>query len=440
MAQHIIAVLLSGGESSRFWPLKEKNCIPLVGKTFLAWHYEQLLALKLINVIVVTNAGNEAFLQSIPVPNGLQVSYVMQSGVGQGQAVLAFESKIGTAPLLILNASDYYSDSFLKSFIQHTKTFGQEMILGAVRVHRYFPGGYLKTNAKGNIEEIVEKPQKGKEPSDVVRIVADYFPSATMLVDAVKKYGSDPVAGYEMAINKLIQNGVVCKAEITPLATWKYLKYPWGVLSLMDEFFSHLSGQQIDKSVVIKENVVIEGPVVIEEGVKIFEGTKIVGPVYIGKNTIIGNNNIIRHSHIGAYVVTGFSTDITRSYIGDNCWFHTNYIGDSVTGNNVSMGSGTVCANLRLDDGEISSMVKGEKIDTGKNKLGAMIGNNVRIGVNTSIMPGIKIGQNSFIGAGIVVESDVEDGKFMFLKNGTLTTVDNTKQVAVSRDEFRKAL
>ena len=401
MTKDMAAVLLSGGQSSRFWPFQEKNCIPFLGKTFLTWHYEQLVRCKLQHVIVVTNEENEARIKSIGIPKGLSVSYAKQKGNGQGQAVLAVEELIHDTPILILNASDYYADEFLAAFISHKK---DTITLGAVRVNKYFPGGYLKMNAKGDIEEIVEKPQPGKEPSDVVRIVADYFPNCTILVDAVKRLGSDSASVYEMAINELIRSGLVCKAEITPMASWKYLKYPWEVASLMGEFFSRMSGQQIDKSVVIKSNVVIEGPVVIEEGVKIFEGTKIVGPVFIGKNSIIGNNNIIRHSHIGAFVVTGFSTDITRSFIGDNCWFHTNYIGDSVIGTNVSMGSGTVCANLRLDEEEITSVVQGEKIGTGKNKLGAMIGDNVRIGVNTSMMPGVKISKDSFIGAGIVVE------------------------------------
>lgn len=437
MAHDITAVLLSGGQSSRFWPLQEKNTFLFQGKPFLYWHYEQLLRCNIAKVLVITNEENEIYIKSVEVPRGLSVSYVKQKGYGQGQAILAMDSAISDVSILILNASDYYADEFLTSFISHIK---DAMILGAVRVNKYFPGGYVKIRKTLDVEEVVEKPEKGKEPSDVVRIVADYFPRAKILIDAVKKYGHDPISGYETAINKLIQAGVVCRAEITPRSSWKYLKYPWGVLSLMDNFLVRMSGQQIHSSVEMKKNVVIEGPVILEEGVKILEGTKIVGPVYIGRNTIIGNNNLIRNSHIGANCLTGFNSDITRSYIGDNCWFHTNYVGDSVIGNNVSMGSGSVCANLRLDDGEISSVVKGEKIQTGRNKLGAIIGNNVRIGVNSSIMPGIKIGQNSFIGAGVVVDCDLEEDKFLFLKNGKLTTVNNTKQATVSRDEFRKSL
>ena len=439
MKQNITAVLLSGGTASRFWPLLDKNTFVFQGKEFLYWHYLQLIRTGIDTCIVVTNESTNNSIRSITVPEELRVSYAIQKGQGMGQAVAALDGKLFEEPIIILNASDYYSDSFMTSFTQKI-TKEEKMVLGAVRMSTYFPGGYLRFNADKTVAEIIEKPKKGTEPSDMVTIVADYFPNASVFIDAIKKHGSDAIGGYEKALSAVLARSTDCNVEVAQMTDWCPMKYPWHVLTCMQQFFPTKQEQHIHPSVEIKKNVVIEGAVIIEEGVKIFEGTKIVGPVYIGKNTIIGNNNIIRCSHIGAFVVTGFSTDITRSYIGDNCWFHTNYIGDSVIGNNVSMGSGSVCANLRLDDEEISSVVKGEKIKTGKNKLGAMIGNNVRIGVNTSIMPGVKIGQNSFIGAGLVVDCDLEEDKFIFLKNGIPTTIDNTKKIAGSRDEFRKSL
>lgn len=439
MAKNIIAVLLSGGTSTRFWPLKDKNTFIFQGKEFLYWHYQQLVSVGIKNCIVVVNDNTHDSIRSIGIPEGLTVNYIVQKGQGMGQAVASLDGKLHDEPILILGASEYYSDAFMTRYLRESEG-NNEMMIGAVKVSTHYPGGYLRFNADKTVSEIIEKPKKGTEPSDMVTVIADYFPQAILIIDAVKTFSNDSIGGYEKALSKIISNGSICRAETVRQSDWCPIKYPWHVLSVMNMLLDQMKTQSIHPSVEIKKNVVIEGPVIIEEGVKIFEGTKIVGPVYIGKNTIIGNNNIIRQSHIGASVVTGFSTDITRSYIGDNCWFHTNYIGDSVIGNNVSMGSGTVCANLRLDDEEISSVVKGEKIGTGKNKLGAMIGNNVRIGVNTSIMPGIKIGQNSFIGAGIVIDLDVEDGKFVFLKNGVLTTVDNTKQTAVPREEFQKGL
>jgi len=67
----------------------------------------------------------------------------------------------------------------------------------------------------------------------------------------------------------------------------------------------------------------------------VLENAVIRGPVYIGANSIIGNNALVRdHSHIGSNSVIGYSTEVKHSYIGDNCWFHSNYIGDSIVDNN----------------------------------------------------------------------------------------------------------
>ena len=191
---------------------------------------------------------------------------------------------------------------------------------------------------------------------------------------------------------------------------------------------------------MLKRNIVIlEGPVRIGNNVKVFENTKIVGPTYIGDNTIIGSNNIIRESMIGQHCVTGFNTDIARSYIGDNCWFHSNYIGDSVLEGNVGVGAGTVLANFRLDEGEIQSSIVGNRVNTNRNKLGAMIARDVRIGVNTSIMPGVKIGTNSLIGAGLVIDQDVPEHSFCMGKQ-PFEIKKNTRKVTSQRAAYKAKL
>lgn len=430
-------LLLAGGESTRFWPLKEKTIMPFFGKPLLLWHYEQLLRIGIHRVTVVSNEINSASVRQIEPPKGLVITHVTQKDPGQAHAVLAAKDTISETPVFILNASDYYEDVFLRSFLTHPQK--KELCLGSVRIMSYFPGGYLKLSDDHHVTEIIEKPPRGKEPSNIVRIMADYFPSSSLLIAAMEKYKHDAAAGYEQAINMMIAEGGICRTQETQNVDWGYLKYPWDVLSMTDRFLKSIQGQHIHPSVVQKDHVIIEGAVIIEEGVKIFEGTKIVGPCFIGRGTIIGNNNIIRGSHIGASCVTGFNTDITRSYIGENCWFHSNYIGDSVLSENVSLGSGAVLANLRLDDGEIQSTVKEEKIPTGRNKFGSIIGANTRIGVNTSIMPGVKIGAGTFISSGAVVDNDVKD--YMFLKQTKETIVtENKHHASDNRDLFRKAI
>ena len=435
----IDVIILAGGESTRFWPFTQKNLTPFFGKPLLYWHYEQLVRIGVKHSIVVANKESLPEIETVSIPKKLSVEFVVQEGKGQGQAVLAAGRSLGDKPALILNASDIYEDELLKQIIDVHKKESTSLFIAAVRVSSYFPGGYLKLSNDGTaISEIIEKPKEGKEPGDLVSLVVDIIPDMQTFCALLKTYGKRPGDGYERALNKLIKNGSKAIPVITK-TEWLYLKYPWHVLSVMEACLRTIKGQNIDSTVKIGKFVTIEGPVIIEEDVKISEGTKIVGPVFIGKGTIIGNNNLIRHSHIGAGCVTGFSTDITRSYIGDNCWFHTNYAGDSVIASDVSMGSGTVLANLRLDESAVSSKVIDEQINTGRVKLGAMIGSGVRIGVNVSVMPGVKIGRGSFVGAGVALGEDLQDKMYCRVAP-TVQITENTKKMGSTREEFKKKL
>ncbi|MCX8153754.1 MAG: hypothetical protein N3E52_04900, partial [Candidatus Bathyarchaeota archaeon] len=80
------------------------------------------------------------------------------------------------------------------------------------------------------------------------------------------------------------------------------------------------------------------------------------------------------------------------------------------------LAAGTITANLRLDDGHVKMLVKGEIVDTGRRKLGAILGDNVKTGVNALLMPGVKVGQNSWIGANFTVYRDVPANTFVMLK------------------------
>jgi len=86
---------------------------------------------------------------------------------------------------------------------------------------------------------------------------------------------------------------------------------------------------------------------------------------------------------------------------------HINYVGDSILGERVNLGAGTKIANLRLDEGSISVTLKGKAVDTGLRKLGAIIGDDVKIGINTSIDAGTIIGEETFIGMGAVVRGTI---------------------------------
>ncbi len=106
-----------------------------------------------------------------------------------------------------------------------------------------------------------------------------------------------------------------------------------------------------------------------------------------------------KNSKIGAFV------ECKNSYIGDNSAIpHLSYIGDSIIGNNVNLGGGTKVANLRHDNTNIRVMNKGKLIDSGRRKLGTIIGDNVHTGINTLIYPGRVLETNTTTLPGEIVK------------------------------------
>jgi bifunctional UDP-N-acetylglucosamine pyrophosphorylase/glucosamine-1-phosphate N-acetyltransferase len=149
---------------------------------------------------------------------------------------------------------------------------------------------------------------------------------------------------------------------------------------------------------------------------------------------------LIRDSSIGSDCVVGYGTEIKHSYIGDGCWFHSNYIGDSVIEDDCSFGAGAITANFRLDETIISSRIGNDKINTGHDKLGAIIGRGCRIGINSSIMPGITIGANSFVGAHINLTHNLEAGKMALSKSDYLVMPNLWSVSDNKREELMKKL
>ncbi|MBZ0302691.1 MAG: glucose-1-phosphate thymidylyltransferase, partial [Anaerolineae bacterium] len=104
------------------------------------------------------------------------------------------------------------------------------------------------------------------------------------------------------------------------------------------------------------------------------------------------------------------------SYVADGCQMHACRVLDSVFAPNVNFSAGCTTANLRIDKGTVSSSVKGQKLDTGREKLGAIIGSDAFLAVDVMTMPGVKVGERAQIGPGTHVREDVLNGQRVYVK------------------------
>jgi len=102
-----------------------------------------------------------------------------------------------------------------------------------------------------------------------------------------------------------------------------------------------------------------------------------------------------------------------------------NYIGDSIISGNCLFGAGTVTANFRFDEENVQVRIGDKRIDSGTNKLGAIIGDNCKTGINSCLEPGVKIGPQSMVGPNVDLQDDLEPRKIIFVDKNSYVTKEN---------------
>lgn len=146
----------------------------------------------------------------------------------------------------------------------------------------------------------------------------------------------------------------------------------------------------------IREGAKIYGDdVVIEEGALVESTAYIRGPVWIGKGTKIGPGAFLRGPVLtGENCIIGNSTEAKNTIMLNNAWAsHFNYIGDSMFGNNVSLGAGAHLANTKIN----GKPVRVGTTDTGLMRFGAVLADGVKIGCNAVCDPGTIIAKACLI-------------------------------------------
>ncbi len=170
-------------------------------------------------------------------------------------------------------------------------------------------------------------------------------------------------------------------------------------------------GQDLSDEATISPEATIEGRVVVRKGATILPGALIVGPVYIGESSIVGPNCKLSCSFVASNCWTGNGSEVKRSILLDGTRLvHFGYIGYSLIGRNANFGAGSVIAVRRFDNAPVKfRFADGER--TLGFKGGAIVGDNVQFGVNSSILPGRTIGPNAVIHPNVVVRRNIEAGE-----------------------------
>lgn len=415
-------IILAGGASSRMWPLREKSLMCFGAEPLLLSQLRTYESLGFSDVVIVGNPQNKAEIRGLMAHLGdrIQVRVAVQAEAkGMGDALLQVAEVLpaDTGAVYINQVHDIVDERLHVDMLNMYRSNPDTTYLAGVEMENYFPGGYLIIDETGMISGIMEKPGPDKRPSKYVSMVVHCHSSAARLFDAIRaEYGKDIPSDdhYERAMDVLMKQQPYRMVGYN--GRWDALKFPWHVLDVMESFLQRIKGQNISPTAFIAPTATIIGDVVIGERAKIFPGASVVGPAYIGAGVIVGNNALVRHSMVLDNCNVGFTTEVARSYVAEGVQLHACRVLDSVFGPNVNFSAGCTTANLRIDRKNVKSTVKGARLDSGRDKLGAIIGANAFLGVDVMTMPGVKIGENAQVGPGTHLYEDIKNGVRVYVK------------------------
>ncbi len=414
------AVLLAAGEGVRLMPItatRPKHLIKVAGKPILQFCLEAVKNAGITETIVVTHYMGDAIRQYFGNGGklGLRISYLVQPEVlGTGNAASVAEPFVEDEFVLVYGDLLFGADA-VKNVLQSYVSGETAAVMGVVQVDKPESYGVVELAEGKKVKRIIEKPTAGKAPSNLAN--AGVYVFSTSVFDMIKKTKASVRGEWELtdAITLLAkQDKTVLASEISK-DDWFDVGRPWDLLDANNWALKRMEHRVLGS---VEQGAHLIGPVSVAETARIRSGAYIEGPALIDEECDVGPNCFIRSgTSLGKKVRVGNACEIKNSIIMDYTHVgHLSYVGDSILGKHCNLGAGTITANYRLDAGSIKMMVKDQLVNTGRRKLGAVLGDNVKTGIKSLFMPGVKVGVNSWVGPNFMVERDLPANSMAFLK------------------------
>jgi UDP-N-acetylglucosamine diphosphorylase/glucosamine-1-phosphate N-acetyltransferase len=411
------AVLLAAGDSTRMLPLsanQPKHLLPIAGKPLIFHTIEALEKAGITETLIVYGYYADRLSKAVETQSWkMKVSFVNQKE-RKGTAHAASHAKkfVGKEDAILMNGDVMVGPGTFEGLIELHLKKKYDMTLSVKKIEDPSPYGVVKVQ-RGKAKALIEKPEPDQMVSNLVN--AGIYAVGSSIWDAIDKTELSPRGEYEItdSISMLIEKGNV--GAFSMPSWWLDIGKPWDLLTANELYLDQVE-RQIDGT--IEDGAVVKGNAVIKEGTLVRSGAYIEGPVFIDKESVIGPNCYIRpYTSLGKNVKIGNAVEIKNSIIMDGTNVgHLSYVGDSIIGMRSNFGAGTITANLRHDSHSIFATVKRERINSGRHKLGAIIGDDVKTGIGTSISPGIVLHQGSQTGIGVIVTRDIPPNKLVVAK------------------------
>ncbi len=435
------AVVLCAGSGTKIWPyaqIRNKVMFPVSNKPIVAYSVEALTSMGFDNIILV--AG--------PFADEIRAYFRDYSNV----TVIVENAPKGTA-FSLLAAGDYvkdesyfalYGDTIvsvddLKKLVAAFEKSGESQALVSPIAER--SSDYIGCN----IEDGCVKEIWGHSRSESTHFFGGLaLPSA--FFEALRFNPSrfpytevgmmPPLEAYlEVSLADEIKRGMKLGAVTADKAVYDIDK-PWHILianrgintercsaltknelgegASIDDTASIAGFVKLGKNSRIGRNVIIEGSIIVGDNTIIKNGAIIQGNVVIGNNTRVRNACFVENcSTIGNECIVSHAAEL-EGIILDRVFLYHYMEMSGIIGENTDIGAATVCGSLRFDDGITIQSVKGRKEFAADYSEAVFLGDYCRTGVNAILMPGVKIGPYSVIGAGVLLNKDIKDNTLIY--------------------------
>ena len=412
------AVVLAAGEGTRLKPItltRPKHLIKVGGKPLLEHCLNALKAVGIEETLIVIHYMGDAIRTYFGDGKnfGLRISYVEQKEVlGTGNAVSIAEPYVKEDFVLVYGDLLFSVDALKKVVAIHERE-KPAATMAVVPVEKPENYGIVELETS-HVKNIIEKPSRDKAPTNLAN--AGIYIFSTEIFEKIKQTKASVRGEWEItdAISLLLKEKTVLGVEISK-DEWLDIGRPWDLLKANRWILQRTEHKVLG---TVENGAHLIGPVSVAETARIRSGAYIEGPAFIDEESDIGPNCYIRPcTSIGKKVRIGNACEIKNSIIMDNTHIgHLSYVGDSIIGENCNLGAGSITANYRLDAKTIKMKIKDKVVDSERTKLGAVLGDNVKAGINTLFMPGVKVGCNSWIGPNVVVYRDLPSNTITLLK------------------------
>ncbi|MCU0852177.1 MAG: sugar phosphate nucleotidyltransferase [Thermoplasmata archaeon] len=404
--------ILAAGEGMRMRPLTAnipKPLLPVAGKPFLEHNIEAFKDAGIKDIILLVGWRAQRIKEHFGDGKGfgVRIEYVEQKErLGTAHAIGMIKDMIDS-PFLCLYGDVVLTKDSVKGLVEHhQKVKGSVMALTTVPDPKRY--GCI-TVKDGVVSDIIEKP----EFPETNTINAGAYILGPEIFEAIAETKKSPRGEYEVTDSfKILMKKHHLYTHLLK-GEWIDVARAWDLLEANRIL---MAGLKTDVKGDVSERATVVGDIQVGKGTRILPGSYINGPAIVGEDCEIGPNAYIRPStSIGDHCKIGAAVEIKNCIIMNRTNVpHLSYVGDSVLGERCNLGAGTKVANLRLDEREVQVVVDGRKMGSGRRKLGVIMGDDVKTGINATIDVGTIIGEGTFIGMGAVARGTIAPGSKIF--------------------------